>query len=65
MLGPRTEYLIFHVKGWEGDLELVPKEQNKLFVRRLNVVTVMMNTETWLPQMELVLCGTLSQYLCI
>lgn len=31
MLVPRTGYLIIHVKGREGDLELVPKEQNELF----------------------------------
>lgn len=33
MLVPRTELLIVHVKGREGDLELVPKksEQNELF----------------------------------
>lgn len=50
MLVPRTELLIIHVKGREGDLELVPKRMNKMnfLVSSLNVVTVMINTETWL-----------------
>lgn len=31
MIVPRAELLITHVKGLEGDLELVPKKRNVLF----------------------------------
>ena len=54
MVVPRAALLITHVKGLEGDMELVPRERERerenernFLVSSLRAVTVMINTKTW------------------
>lgn len=64
---PRAALLITHVKGLEGNLELVPKESEwrNFLVNSLCVVTVMINTKTWLGAIYRTdaLCRSVSVYL--
>lgn len=66
---PRAALLITHVKGLEGDLELVPKESEwrNFLVNSLCAVTLMINTKTWLGAIYRTdaLCRSISVYLLV
>lgn len=66
---PRAALLITHVKGLEGDLELVPRKSDlrNFLLNCLCAVTVMINSKTWLGAIYRTdaLCRSISVYLLL